>query len=151
VTSPAGRGIAFAFALAFLLTGCGRPWFLLPGGELDGERAAAPADWTFAGAFGTAQLETRPEDPYSVNVGFTVVSGQLYVNAGDTETRWVKNLAANPLVRLRVDETLYELKAERVTDPAEVAVFAEAWTSQSVFRRDPRELDRVWLHRLVPR
>ena len=48
------------------------------------------------------------------------------------------------------DETLSS-RAERVTDSAEIAAFGEAWTSQSVFRRDPRELDEVWLYRLAPR
>jgi hypothetical protein len=131
--------------------GCNGPMALLPGGELDGEERSAPADWTFAGDYGTCQLETRPEDPYSVNIAFTVLDGRLYINAGDTETRWVKNIASNPLVRLRMDGVLYDLRAERVTDAAEIAAFGAAWTSQSMFRRDPTELDEVWLYRLVPR
>jgi hypothetical protein len=128
---------------------CNGPFVLLPGGKLDGDARPAPSDWTFAGDYGTVQLETRPEDPYSVNVAFTVVDNRLYINAGDTETQWVKNIAANPRVRLRMDGVLYELRAERVTDPAEIAVFGEAWTSQSFFRRDPTGLDEVWLYRLV--
>lgn len=138
-------------ALALALTGCKGPWFLLPGGKLEGEPGPVPPDWSSAGAYGTAQLETRPEAPYSVNVGFTVVEDRIYVNAGDTETRWVKNIAANPLVRLRLDGALYDLRAERVTDPAEIAAFAVAWTGQSMLRRDPTGLERVWLYRLSPR
>jgi hypothetical protein len=141
----------FVLLLALATSGCNGPWFLLPGGKLDGDAAPAPADWAFAGAEGIAQLETRPEDPYSVNVGFTVMDGGLYVNAGDTETQWVKNIAANPLVRLRVDGALYDLRAERVTDPPEIAAFGAAWTSQSMLRRDPTALDEVWPYRLVPR
>ncbi len=138
------------FLLAVATSGCNGPWFLLPGGKLDGDAAPAPSDWASAREYGTAQLETRPEDPYSVNVGFTVLDGHLYVNAGDAETQWVKNIAANPAVRLRMDGVLYDLRAERVTDPAEVAAFAAAWTSQSMLRRDPTTLDEVWLYRLVP-
>jgi hypothetical protein len=131
--------------------GCNGPVGLLPGGTLDGETGPAPADWVFAGDYGTVQLETQPDDPYSVNLAYTVVDGWLYLNAGDTETQWVQNMTANPLVRLRLDGTLYELRAERVTDESEIEAFGAAWTSQSMFRRDPRGLDEVWIYRLVSR
>ena len=140
-----------ALLLVFTASGCNSPFGLLPGGKLDGEVGPAPSDWAFAGDYGTAQLETQAEDPYSVNIAFTVVNGQLYINAGDTETQGAKNLTANPLVRLRMDGALYDLRAERVSDSAEIAAFAEAWTSQSFFRRDPSELDEVWLYRIVSR
>ena len=70
---------------------------------------------------------------------------------GGTETRWAAHIAADPRVRLRLDERLYDLRARRVTDAAEVYAFAEAWTSQSFFRRDPRGYDEVWLFELLPR
>ncbi len=140
----------FVLLLAFVPAGCNGPILLLPGGSLDGDVMPAPSDWAFAGESGTVQLETRPEAPYSVNVAFTVIDGQLYINAGGTATQWVQNIAANPLVRLRVNGVLYDLRAERVTDSAEIAAFGEAWTSQSAFRRDPTELDEVWLYRFAP-
>ncbi len=143
------RLLAVPLILAAL--GCNGPMGLLPGGELNGESRPAPADWTFAGDSGIVQLETRPEDPYSVNIAFTVLDGRLYINAGDTETQWVKNIASNPLVRLRLDGVLYELRTERVMDADEIATFAGAWTTQSMFRRDPTELDDVWIYRLVSR
>ena len=131
--------------------GCNGPFVLLPGGGLEGESQAAPADWAFAGDYGTAQLETRPEEPYSVNLAYTIMEGRLYINAGGTETQWVKNMTANPLVRLRVDDRIYDLRAQRVTDAAEVSAFGKAWTDQSFFRRDPAELEQVWLYRLLSR
>jgi hypothetical protein len=131
--------------------GCSGPFGLLPGGELAGEARPVPSDWSFAGDYGTVQLETRPGAPYSVNIAFTIVDGRLYLNAGDTETQWVKNMTATPEVRLRMKGALYDLRAVRVTDEARIAAFAKAWTSQSVFRRDPTELDRVWIYELVPR
>jgi len=137
--------------LLFAAPGCNGPFVLLPGGELDGETGPAPSDWAFAGDYGTCQLETRPDDPYSVNIAYTVLDGQLYINAGDTETRWVQNIDVDPRVRLRVDGVLYELRAERVTDPVEIAKFGNAWTDQSFFRRDPAELSPVWVYRLVER
>ena len=141
----------FVWLLVVATAGCNGPILLLPGGQLNGDVMPARSDWAFAGETGTVQLETRPEDPYSVNVAFTVIDGQLYINAGGTETQWVKNIGANPLVRLRMDGVLYDQRAERVTDSAEIAAFGAAWTSQSMFRRDPTELDEVWLYRLVPR
>lgn len=131
--------------------GCNGPFFLLPGGGLGGETRPAPRDWSFAGDFGTAQLETRPGDPYSVNLAFTVLDGRLYLNAGNTETAWVKNMTADPRVRFQLDDTLYAARAERVTDRAEIVAFGEAWTGQSFFRRDPRKYEEVWIYRLVPR
>ena len=142
---------SLAVVLAFLTQGCNGPVFVLPGGSLDGEVRATPADWSFAGDYGTVQLETRPDDPYSVNIAYTVVDGRLYINAGDTETQWVKNMDGDPRVRLRLDGALYELRAERIADEGEIAVFGKAWTDQSMFRRDPTELDPVWLYRLVAR
>jgi hypothetical protein len=130
--------------------GCNGPFVLLPGGELGGEALTELPVWS-SGAYGTAQLETRPEAPYSVNVAYTILGDQLYINAGDTETQWVKNMAADPRVRLRVDGVLYQARAERVTDPVEIASFGEAWTNQSMFRRDPAELEQVWLYRFVAR
>ena len=104
---------------------------------------------------GTAQLEsTHAEDatPYSVNLAYTVIDERLYLNAGDTETQWVRNMTADPNVRLRIEGEIYELSARRVEAAAEIDTFAEAWTNQSFFRRDPRELDgEVWIYELVAR
>jgi hypothetical protein len=122
---------------------------VLPGGSLGGDAKSAPSDWAFAGEWGTAQLETNPEDPYSINLVFTILNESLYINAGDTETQWVKNMAADPMVRLRIDGTVYALRAERVTDKSEIAAFGKAWTGRSMFSRDPAELDPVWVYRLV--
>lgn len=140
----------FLFVI-LLSVGCNGPFFYFSGGELSGTGRPAPQDWSFAGDSGLAQLETSPDDPYSVNIAYTVIDGQLYINAGDTETQWVKNMTANPLVRLRLDDVLYDARAKRVTNPSAIAVFGKAWTSQSIFRRDPTQFDEVWIYRLIPR
>ena len=134
------------FALA-----CGGPLGLLPGGKLAGPLEPPPGSWGFAGEYGYIELETRPEDPYSVNIAYTVVGGQLYANAGDTETEWVKNIAENPEVRIRMGDTLYPLKAERVTSVEELERFGKVWARQSRFHRDPAGLGEVWVYRLPPR
>lgn len=140
-----------AVLLACVALACREPFSVLPGGKLEGELRPAGAGFSPADGFGTAQLETRPEDPYSVNITYTVVNGRSYVNAGDTETTWAKNLNADRRVRLRVDGALYELRAERVTDREEIAVFGKAWLSQSSTRKDPARFDEVWLYRLGER
>lgn len=137
--------------LVFAALACSGPFSLMSGGGLAGEVESVPPDWGFAGAYGTAQLETKPEAPYSVNLAYTTLDGTLYINAGDTETQWAQNIKANPQVRLRLDGAIYLLHADRVTDAAEIARFARAWTSQSMFRRDPSELEEVWIYRLRAR
>jgi len=137
--------------LAFVALACNGPLGLLPGGKLSGEQRPTPPDWAGVGKSGTIQLETRPGDPYSVNVSYRVVDGRLYVNAGDTETRWVKNIAENPDVRIRMAGMLYDLRAERVDSRQEIARFGEAWTRGSMFMRDPTQFDEVWLYRMVSR
>lgn len=137
--------------LAVVALACNGPFGLLPGGKLTGKPKPAPSDWNAVGKSGTVQLETRPEEPYSVNISYRLVDGALYINAGDTETQWAKNIATNPDVRLRVNGALYDLRAQRVTDPQEIARFGEAWTRQSMFLRDPTQFDEVWLYRLRSR
>lgn len=144
-----GRALGrIALLLALVATGCNGPLPFLSGGKLTGETAPVPPDWKLAADHGTAQLETRPEDPYSVNIVYTVANGRMYVNAGGNEANWVKNIAANPAVRLRIDGVIYDLRAERVTERAEIEMFAAAWTSQSTFRRDPSKYEQVWIYRL---
>jgi len=50
------------------LAGCSEPFIVFAGGELSGETAAPPDDWSALRDEETFQLETRPEDPYSVNI-----------------------------------------------------------------------------------
>ncbi len=140
-----------ALALGMGVIACNGPMGLLPGGQLSGEDRPVPSSWNFAGTSGQAQLETRPEEPYSVNINYTIVDERLYINAGDTETEWAKHIAVNPDVRLRMDGVLYDLHAERVSDPAEIARFGKVWTSQSMFLRDPSQFEEVWMYTLVPR
>ena len=137
--------------LVICTSACNGPLPFLSGGKLGGMDNPTPQSWSIVGDFGFVQLETNPQDPYSVNIAYTVMNEILYVNAGDSETQWVKNMNANPNVRLRMDDVIYRLKAERVTRKDEIAAFGEAWTSKSVFHRDPTELDEVWIYRLVTR
>ena len=133
------------------IASCNGPLPFMSGGRLDGEVKSVPQTWALDEDFAIVQLETRPEDPYSVNIAYTLMGGRLYINAGDTETQWVKNMNANPLVRLRDAGQIYELRAERVTDAAEISEFGKAWTSHSMLHRDPVDLEEVWIYRLLAR
>lgn len=134
------------------LVGCGGPAFVMPGGPLSGAIKPVPRDFTFADSAGTIQLETNPTAPYSVNISCAVIAGTLYINAGDTRTSWVANIEDDPRVRVRISGDLYELQADRLTDPVVLDQFAEAWTRKhGWWARDPRKLDEVWIYRLSAR
>ena len=72
---------AIVVSVALLAMGCSGPLPFMSGGALAGEEEPVPPDWTFAEDFAVAQLETRPEDPYSVNIAYTLVDGRLYINS----------------------------------------------------------------------
>ncbi len=139
--------------MTFFLTmaACDDPLIFAAGGELSGIASAPPDTWQFASTSGFAQLETRPEDPYSINLAYVQLDGQLYIYAGNTRTNWVEHIEQNPLVRIRVDETIYPVQAVRVSDDDEFDAFAVEWASRSMFQRDPKQFDEVWLYRLEAR
>ena len=137
------------FALACLL-GCG-PTLLIPGGELKGPVEALPVDWTFSDEVSTIQLETRPSDPYSVNIWAVGIGDRLYVHAGANRSRWVENILADPQVRGRVAGKLYPMTAVRVEDPAEFATFADAYKKKYGRRPRNENVAEVYLYRLGAR
>ncbi len=107
--------IAFTTAL----TGCAEPFIVLAGGELAGEVADPPADWTDLSEEEIIQLETRPEDPYSVNIWMVALGPDLYIATGDDPTNWTQHIDEDPDVRVRIRGVIYELEATRVTDMEE--------------------------------
>ena len=146
------RAFRSALLASILVCGCScGPFLLLPGGKLDGPVKPTPASFAFAANAGTIQLETRPADPYSVNVEGAVVGDVLYVSAGDSKSRWVENIEADPLVRARVEGNVYELRARRVVDRAELQKFAVVWMSLGSWARDPMQFQEVWVYQLGPR
>ena len=49
-------------------------------------------------------------------------------------------------MRARVEGSVYELRARRVVDPAEIERFAVIWLSLGSWARDPTKLDgEVWI------
>ncbi len=132
------------------LAGCAD---MLPfsGGELEGTVVAAPADWSGVTLAEVVQFETRPQDPYSVNIWVVGDASQLYVFAGASRSNWVDHIAANADVRLRSGTTIYELGATRITDAAEFVRFADMWEAKYGRRPFNENVDETYLYRLQPR
>jgi hypothetical protein len=125
---------------------------MLPGGALSGTVEPAPADWSFTDAVEIVQLETRPDDPYSVNIWGVAARGAFYVASGrGEENAWAKHLLEDPRVRLRVNDSLYELQAARTDDPAERDAFLEAAHKKYDFEVDEEQQSKAILFRLDPR
>jgi hypothetical protein len=133
-----------------LLVGCG-PFLVIPGGELDGAVSPAPSDWSFSDDVNTIQLETRPEDPYSVNIWAVGMGPLLYLHAGANRSTWVENMEANPAVRVRIEDKLYELRASRVGDPDEFARFSDAYEEKYGSRPRNENVAEAYLFRLEAR
>jgi hypothetical protein len=138
-------------ACLLILTACDGPFILAAGGDLSGTVKEAPNKWLLDEDSAVAQLETRPEDPYSINFTYVQLKGQFYVYAGDTRTNWVKHIEQNPLVRVRVKDNIYPVRAIRVMSEEELSEFAGVWANLSVFQRNPMNFEEVWLYRLEAR
>lgn len=137
------------------LAGC-EPVGPIAGGELGGTGAPVPMDWEAARSVETFQLETRPLDPYSVNLWGVVVDGHLYVASGNGgESRWVGYLTEDPNVRLRMADKLYDLRASRVLDADELEVVRLRYIDKYKIEEDPDMEgefgEEAWVFRLDPR
>jgi len=145
--STAGLSLALGLAGAI---GC-EPVGPMPGGELSGETAQSLAtDWAFTAAVETVEIETRPEDPYSVTTWCVGHEGHLYVPTKDPDSRrWVGNLRADPRVRVRVDGTLYVGRLVEVSDPVEFEAAGAALIAKYEIERPTAE-EKVALFRLEP-
>jgi hypothetical protein len=141
--------LRWSFYLVLLagVAGCG-PILLLPGGRLDGTVEAAPSDWAFVEDVSTVQLETRPEDAYSVNIWAVGLGPHLYVHAGTNRSTWVENMEADPSIRLRVEDAIYELEASRVTSQDEFDRFSDAYEGKYDRRPGNEEVQEAYLFRL---
>ena len=117
-----------------LIAACGGPLWVIPGGALSGELVSEPvADWSFVtDAF--VDLETRPDDPYSVTVNYVVKQGALYIDPAEGRT-WLEHIRADPRVRVRFGERVYPVEAVLVDRPGELEGFD---ADRFVYRLDPR-------------
>ncbi len=114
------RGVALGLVLV-LGAACGP----IPGGSLSGSVSQVPSDWTavLEDGKGFCGIESRPADPHSIQLECFLYEGALYAQSHRwaLESWWpVESWAAvwleHPDVRVRIDDSLYELRAVRVTD-----------------------------------
>ena len=140
-----------AMAGVLLTMGCNGPLPFMSAGTLAGEEQPAPPDWTFAEDFAVVQLETRPEDPYSVNIWGVGIGVDFYVASGKAANTWSENIAADDRVRLRVGKAIYEMRALREDSPEGRKRFLAAAKTKYEFDPDPDEVSDAILYRLVPR
>ncbi len=136
--------------LLALLAACG-PLNVIPGGELAGSTQPAPTDWGFSDAVRTVQLETRPADPYSVNVWGVGLGSHFYVFAADRESRWAAYIAEDPRVRLRVRDDVFALRATRTENPSELDAFHAALDRKYDYELDADERSQALIFRLEAR
>ena len=109
-------------SLFALLVGCGGPFLVLPGGKLSGELVREPvADWSFADT-AVLELETRPSDPYSVQLNYIVRDGKLYIDPSEGKN-WLDHLRDDPRVRVRFGNRVYPGTAVLVGKPGELEGF----------------------------
>lgn len=145
------RVLAFV-GLVSLALAC-RPIGPIPGGRLSGEIVTDPvADWSFASEAETLQLETRPDDPYSVNVWFVAQGSSLWVAAGGGEkSRWVQNAGGDSRVRLRIDGKIYERMAVRVSEQTDLDAIVALYGTKYQYERDPEDEARAVVFRMDAR
>lgn len=142
--------LSCSILLLLLGTACGGPIVMIPGGELAGPVEAVPDSWAFSDAHEDVQLETRPDDPYSVNV-WGVATGDAFYVAGSDENRWAAYIEANPMVRLRIDGSIYELTATATDEEAELDAFLAAVKTKYDWEPDEEQRAGATLFRLEPR
>ena len=118
-----------------VLSACSGPFLGIPGGKLKG--VEAPLDLTNIPADAAIiELETSPDDPYSVLVGFRRINGAIYIDPAQ-ERRWYQNIQNNPHVRIRFDggQTIHTATAEPVTD---TQILQQFEADRIVLRLTPR-------------
>ena len=126
------------------------PISLFPGGELSGEPAAEPAGpWgPLLEGVSVIQLEVDSQDPYSVNTGYVLGSGELFLRSPQAARKhWPERLLADPRVVLRIHEELYLRRALRVSDPAEITALERLVGGEAADPEDPS----TWYFRIAER
>ena len=132
---PAIRA-TFLVATLSLAMAC-EPMSMLPGGTLTGEVQPPPDEWSVAADAEVIQLETRPADPYSINIWGAGLGPDLYVATGVDGTTWTEFIDRDPRVRIRIGEAIYELTAVHVDDAREKSQVAAAYVAK--YALDPQD------------
>jgi hypothetical protein len=114
------RSAMLLLCVGALLGGC-QPADTRPGLWLSGEPAPYPEDWTFAHTYPEIALEVSTPYllPHSITIWCAALDGDLYIAAGRPETKnWPGWVDADPNVRIRVGDDLYEARVVPLEDEA---------------------------------
>lgn len=142
-----------------LSSACGGPLGPIAGGALSGpEHNGDEPNWeTLLADIENIQLESNPADPYSVNVWATGYNGALYVPTSlilgpddPTERTWVNNVMQDPMVRLRIDGTVYPRTAIRVSDET-LAAQVRGLLMAKYQEDEDEHSSKAWIFRMDPR
>ena len=117
------RALLLLVTITVAIAGCSGPVWQFPGGALQGkEQHLQFAKIPSTG--GLLQLETNPEDPYSVNLGFVVIDGAVYLDPTKSRT-WYQNIKKNPKVRIRFEDAdfIHPALASVESNPAILSQF----------------------------
>jgi hypothetical protein len=123
--------IGAALALILIATACFSPEEQRPGLRLAGESVAIPADWSFTNDHQLIAVEVQTPYflPHSVTIWCAEVDGVLYVGARNPESkRWPGWVNADPDVRLKIGERLYEVSLIPLDDPDRLDRLRQAYT-----------------------
>ncbi len=107
------------------LAACSEPFATIPGGQLSGAMNDPPVQWETVPE--TVQLETRPTNPYSINIWSVGIGRDLYVATSADGTTWSGFIAEDRAVKVRMGDRLYPLHAAQVDDPGERGRVAAAY------------------------
>jgi len=102
----------------------------------------------------TIAIESRPQDPHSVTTLAIVHQGALYIPAQSGSTKaWTHYVLDEPRVRLKIGDTVYLARADRVLDLPLADLMASAAIKYPQFAG--RDLDDpppdIWLFRVSQR
>lgn len=139
--------LVFSTAVLFL-AGCSEPFIVFAGKALSGTEREPPGDWSALDTIETMQLETRPGQPYSINIWAVGIGPDLYIGTGPEGTRWSANIDADPRVRFRAEGYVYSLVAHPVTEPAERRRVAEAYVHKYALDSDENWVQAALVYRL---
>lgn len=134
------------FILTILLVSCGEPISMIPGGELSGQVQAPPPDWSDIPE--TIQVETRPSNPYSINIWSVAIGHDLYISTGAGGTTWSEFIKSDSRVRTRVGTSLYKLNAVSVSDAAERSRVVSAYVARYDLDKDDNWVQAGLIFRL---
>jgi hypothetical protein len=126
VLSGAGIIAVAGFMTWFFTCPCERT----PGGYLLGEVVEAPVnDWSFANEVSLCQIQISGLLPHSINLNcMATPAGNLYLSCSVCDTKyWSGAVQDNPSSRLRLNDTVYPVNINRVTDPMEMD---QAWNAR---------------------